>query len=171
MADKSIYQFNVQCPNCELISLSEFRNKVLLIVNTASECGFTPQLRNLELLRREFEAEAFEVLAFPSNDFGNQEPLNGEFISRFCEDNFNTNFLVFNKIHVKGPEAHPLFKFLRDKKQNGKISSLPRWNFHKYLINKTGEVVDYFYPFTKPDSEKVKRRIRYLLESSSQQSI
>ena len=164
MSDRTVYQFTVQRLNGEEVSLAEFRNKVLLIVNTASECGFTPQLRELEKLRKEFEDTDFEVLAFPSNDFGRQEPLMGSAIMKFYKINYKIRYNVFNKIHVRGKKAHPLYKFLADRRQNGRVSSIPRWNFHKYLINRDGEVVDYFYSFTKPGSERIKRRIRQLLE-------
>ncbi len=164
MNEKSVYQFTVQHVNGEEVSLSDFNNKVLLIVNTASECGFTPQLKELETLRKEFSNQDFEILAFPSNDFGGQEPLEGAAIQRFCEINFGTNYQVFDKIRVRGSYAHPLYKFLADKKKNGHVGTLPRWNFHKYLINRKGEVVDYFYPFTKPTSSRIKKRINRLLQ-------
>lgn len=159
MDEKSVHQFDVQQMNGELMSLKKFDNKVLLIVNTATDCGFTPQLKEMEALRLEMEGEDFEILAFPSNDFGGQEPLEGEAIQNFCEVTYDTHFKVFDKIRVRGEYAHPLFKFLANKKQNGHVSASPRWNFHKYLINRRGEVVDFFYPFTKPNSSKVKKRI------------
>src|SRR5438874_2196228 len=155
MDDTSIYQFSVQKLNGEEISLSEFKNKVLLIVNTASQCGFTPQLKDLEVLRKDFEGQDFEILAFPTNDFGAQEPLNGSAIGTFCAINFGTHFPVFSKMRIRGPYAHPLYKFLADIKQNGKVKSAPRWNFHKYLIDKHGHVNEFYYPFTKPNSSKV----------------
>ncbi|MDF3077463.1 MAG: glutathione peroxidase [Sphingobacteriaceae bacterium] len=166
MTYKSIYQFSVQRLNGEEVSLSEFRDKVLLIVNTASECGFTPQLQDLETLRKEFADQDFEVLAFPSNDFGGQEPLQGPAIMKFCKINYHIKFQLFGKIHVRGSKAHPLYKFMADKRRNGKCNTPPRWNFHKYLINKEGEVEDFFYPFTKPGSDRVKKRIRQLLETT-----
>lgn len=166
MADRSIYQFNVEKLNGEEISLSDYKDKVLLIVNTASECGFTPQLTDLEELRKGFEGADFEILAFPSNDFGGQEPLEGPSIAAFCEVKHHTHYPVFNKVRVRGEYAHPLFKFLADKKANGNVSAKPKWNFHKYLINKQGQVVDFFYPFTKPNTSKVKRRIQRLLSPS-----
>lgn len=159
MDKKSVHQFEVQQMNGEMMSLKKFDNKVLLIVNTATDCGFTPQLKELEGLRRELEGQDFEILAFPSNDFGGQEPLEGEAILGFCEVTYDTHFPVFDKIRVRGDYAHPLFKFLSDKKQNGHVGASPRWNFHKYLINRQGEVVDFFYPFTKPNSSKIKKRI------------
>ncbi|MBS7564605.1 glutathione peroxidase [Mucilaginibacter sp. Bleaf8] len=163
MDEHSIYRFSVTKLNGEEINLNNYRDKVLLIVNTASQCGFTPQLKQLEDLRNEFEGQDFEILAFPSNDFGRQEPLDGSSIGKFCKINFGAHFPVFGKVKVKGEDAHPLFKFLGSKKQNGKVQSAPLWNFHKYLINRNGEVIDYFYPFTKPTAARLKRRIAQLI--------
>src|ERR1700742_3669736 len=137
MNDKSIYQFDVKRLNGEEISLSEYKDKVLLIVNTASQCGFTPQLTELAALKDEFAGKDFEILAFPSNDFGGQEPLDGEELEKFCEVQ-RVNYPVFEKIRVRGPYAHPLYKFFADKRENGKLNSVPRWNFHKFLITKSG---------------------------------
>jgi len=162
MDNFSIYQFDVQKIDGEEKHLSDYKNKVLLIVNTASECGFTPQLKDLADLKTEFKDTDFEILAFPSNDFGGQEPLNGEAITTFCES-FGANFPIFDKIRVRGPYAHPLYKFFSDKKQNGKFSAVPRWNFQKFLIDKEGKASDFFYPFTKPNSSKVKKKIERLL--------
>jgi glutathione peroxidase len=162
MVDKSIYQFNVQQLNGEELSLSEYKDKVLLIVNTASQCGFTPQLKELAQLRKDFPGKDFEILAFPSNDFGGQEPLEGKGIADFCEVQ-EVNYPVFDKIRVRGPYAHPLYNFFANKKENGKVSSVPRWNFHKFLIDKSGLVTDFFYPFTKPTSSKIRKQIGRLL--------
>lgn len=163
MNKKSVYQFTVQKLNGEPMSLGTYKGKVLLIVNIASECGFTPQLKDLENLRKDYEAEDFEILAFPSNDFGGQEPLEGFALGDFCEKNYGVSFPVFEKIRVRGDYAHPLYKFLSDKKVNGHVGASPRWNFHKYLINTRGETVDFFYPFTKPNSSRIKKRINKLL--------
>jgi glutathione peroxidase len=162
MTDNTIYQFNIQKLNGEEISLSDYKNKVLLIVNTASQCSFTPQLKELADLRNEIKGEDFEILAFPSNDFGGQEPLEGAAIAAFCEIQ-RVNYPVFDKIRVRGPYAHPLYKFFADKKENGKLNSVPRWNFHKFLIDRSGLVTDFYYPFTKPMSSKIRKRIRRLL--------
>jgi glutathione peroxidase len=162
MIDNNIYRFNVQKLNGEEISLSEYKNKVLLIVNTASQCGFTPQLKELADLKDTFNGKDFEILGFPSNDFGGQEPLDGGEIAAFCEIQ-RVNYPVFEKIRVRGPYAHPLYKFFADKKENGKLSSIPRWNFHKFLIDRSGLVTDFFYPFTKPLSSKIRKRITRLL--------
>lgn len=167
MTEKNIYQFNVETVSGQAVRLDIFSGKVLLVVNTASACGFTPQLKDLEDLRQQFAGQDFEILAFPSNDFGAQEPLNGKQIEEFCTVNYGINYQLFNKIRVRGPYAHPLYQFLADKKQNAHINSSPRWNFHKYLINKNGEVCDFFYPFTKPTSSKIKKKIEKLLAHES----
>src|SRR5215469_6066744 len=155
MDDKSIYQFNVNKLNGEEVSLSDYKNKVLLIVNTASQCGFTPQLKELEELRKAYQDKDFEILAFPSNDFGGQEPLNGSAIAAFCQEQ-SVNYPVFDKIRVRGPYAHPLYKFFGDKRENGKFGAIPRWNFHKFLVGRQGVVSDFYYPFTKPNSSRIR---------------
>jgi glutathione peroxidase len=162
MTDNTIYRFNVPMLNGLEESLSAYKNKVLLIVNTASQCGFTPQMKDLVELKNEFAGLDFEILAFPSNDFGGQEPLEGAGIIQFCE-NYGSNFHVFDKIRVRGPYAHPLYKFFADKKQNGVLSSVPRWNFNKFLVNRLGVVTDFFYPFTKPTSSKIRKKIGRLV--------
>lgn len=111
MSDKTIYPFKARKISGDEISLSAYKNKVLMIVNTASECGFTSQLKDLAELKTEFVWQDFEILAFPSNDFGGQEPLVGDAIATFCE-NYGTNFPVFDKINVSGPDADPLYNFL-----------------------------------------------------------
>jgi len=159
----NIYQFKAKLINGEEKKLSDYKGKVLLIVNIASACGFAPQLKELQGLRELMKDEAFEVLGFPSNDFGGQEPLSGMAISEFCKVNYGTQFPIFEKIMVRGEMANPIYKFLSDKKLNGRIKSTPRWNFHKYLIDKNGEVSDYFFPFTNPLSTKITRKIQRLL--------
>lgn len=162
MTDNTIYRFNVPTLSGLETNLGAYKNKVLLIVNTASQCGFTPQLKDLVALKNEFHDKDFEILALPSNDFGGQEPLEGEGLTAFCES-FGANFPIFDKMRVRGPYAHPLYQFFSDKKQNGVLSSVPRWNFHKFLINRMGIVTDFFYPFTKPTSSKIRKKITRLL--------
>jgi glutathione peroxidase len=162
MDSGNIYQFNVSQLNGKEINLSAYSNKVLLIVNTASLCGFTPQMTELVKLKEEIGSEDFEILAFPSNDFGNQEPLTEDGLTTFCK-RLDVNFPMFNKINVRGPNTHALYQFLADKRRNGNVSARPRWNFHKYLIDRNGVVTDFFYPFTKPLSSRIKKRIHHLL--------
>jgi len=164
----NIYSFKVKKVNGEEQPLSVYQNKVVLIVNTASACGLTPQLKELQQLKDEINSPDFEILGFPSNDFGKQEPLEGSDIASFCEINHGVKFPVFDKIIVRGENAHPLYQFLSDKKQNAKLSSKPRWNFHKYIVNKNGELEDYFFPFTKPLNSKIKKKIQQLLSQNAQ---
>ncbi len=159
----TIHQFTVKDTKGNDISLEKYKGKVLLIVNTASKCGFTPQLKSMQKLYDEFKNEDFELLAFPSNDFGGQEPLEGEALEQFCMVNYEAEYPIFDKVHVKGRDVSELFDFLSDKTKNGQINSKPKWNFHKYLVDKNGQVVDYFLTITTPNSNKVKNRIRKLL--------
>ena len=164
MDKNSIHQFKVKDVSGKEVSLADYKGKALLIVNTASQCGFTPQLDDMEKLYEEFKEDGFEVLAFPSNDFAGQEPLDGEAIQQFCMTKYNAKYPIFEKTVVKGKDASPLYKFLSDKKLNGKVSSQPKWNFHKYLVDKEGKVVDYYYSITNPTSSKIKRSIKKILE-------
>ncbi len=143
--------------------IDKFKGKVLLIVNTATECGFTPQLKELETLYQSFKDQGLMILGFPSNDFGNQEPRDGEEIEKFCQVNYGVSFPFFIKSRVRGPYANDLFKFFADKKRNGKFSSTPRWNFHKFLIDRKGFLVDFYYPITKPSSKRLRKAILKLL--------
>jgi glutathione peroxidase len=160
---RSIYQFKARLINGKEKQLSDYKGKVVLLVNIATACGFSPQLKELQELKDSLDTEDFEVLAFPSNDFGGQEPLDGEAITSHCELNYGVKFPVFAKIMVRGEQANPIFKFLSSKELNGHFKSVPRWNFHKYLIGRDGELVDYFFPFTKPMSSKVRKKIQRLL--------
>jgi glutathione peroxidase len=162
---KSIYEFRVKNALGEEVSLEKYRGKVLLIVNTASKCGLTPQLKAMTELYEELKAQTqdFEILAFPSNDFAGQEPLEGQALAEFCSLEYRGRYPVFDKIHVKGKAVHPLYAYLSDKKQNRKVGMPPLWNFQKYLINKRGEVVTYFFPFTQPTANRVKKAILKLL--------
>lgn len=159
----SVHQFTVNDIHGQPVSLEKYSGKVLLVVNTASKCGFTPQLEDMAELYKEFREDGLEILAFPSNDFAGQEPLDGEAIEQFCVLNYDAEYPIFDKVHVKGEEADDLFRFLSSKKENGRISSAPKWNFHKYLIDKNGQVVDYFYSFTSPTASRVKKAIKKLL--------
>lgn len=162
--DKSIYQFKVKDVHGKEVSLEDYKGKVLMIVNTASKCGFTPQLEGMTEVYREFKDQGFEVLAFPSNDFAGQEPLEGAEIEQFCVMEYDAEYPIFQKTHVKGKEQSELFGFLSSKKLNGKVGSRPRWNFYKYLVDREGRVNTYYTSITKPNSGRVKKRIRKLLE-------
>lgn len=160
---ESIYQFTVKDIGGKEVSLADYKGKVILIVNTASKCGLTPQLKGLEALYQKYKDRGLVVLGFPSNDFGGQEPLEGEAIEDFCTKNYGVTFPIFDKVVVKGDNVCPLYKFLGDENRNGKVSSKPMWNFHKYLVDRDGKVQDFFISSTGPDSEKVHKAIEALL--------
>ena len=143
--------------------LSDFAGRVLLIVNTASKCGFTPQYAALEELYRAYNCKGFEVLAFPSNQFGNQEPGSPEEIAQFCERNYRISFPVFAKIDVNGPEAHPLYRFLKSARPGLFGTRRIKWNFTKFLIDRRGNVVGRYAPSTEP--AKLREMVGLLLKS------
>jgi glutathione peroxidase len=134
-------------------ALSAYEGKVLLVVNTASECGFTPQYAGLEKLHEEYAPKGFAVLGFPSNDFGGQEPGTPEQIATFCSTRYDVTFPLFEKVETKGPGQSPVYAFLT--KQHGE----PRWNFHKYLVGKDGEVAAAFSSKVTPESAELRTAI------------
>ena len=148
----NIYQFSAQNNKEGTIELNQFSDKVLLIVNTASHCGFTPQYQGLQSLHDLFQAKGFEVLAFPCNQFKQQESGSNEEIQQFCDLHFNIKFPLFNKIDVNGNNAHPLFSFLKQKAPGILGSTSIKWNFTKFLVNRQGEVVKRYAPATKPEA-------------------
>lgn len=151
----SIYDFSVLDSKENLVSLSQYKDKVLLIVNTATRCGFTPQYKGLEDLYVKYKDFGFEVLDFPCNQFGNQAPGSNEELAHFCELKYKTTFTTFAKIDVNGKNADPLYIFLKDQ-QKGFLTNSIKWNFTKFLVDKSGYVVDRFAPTTKPaDIESV----------------
>ena len=163
MQDKSIYNFTADSVNGKEIPLSNYKGKVLLIVNTATHCGQVPQLGKLEKLYQHYKDQGFEILGFPSNQFANQEPLDGADINEFCAVNYGVSFTIFQKTKVRGKHAHPLFKFFRNKNKNGKIGVQPWWNYYKFLIDRNGNVVDYFYTYTQPDNKRLTKAIEKTL--------
>lgn len=131
--------------------LADYKGKVLLIVNTASECGFTPQLDGLQKLYDANKENDFEVLGFPCNQFNNQDPGSNDEIANFCERNYGVTFQMFSKVDVKGEHCHPLFVYLTQQAK-GMLTKQIKWNFTKFLVNKQGEVIDRYAPQTKPES-------------------
>lgn len=164
--ENTIYKFTATTLDGKEIALSEYAGKVLLIVNTATHCGHVGQLKTLENVYQQFKDQGFEVLGFPSNQFANQEPLDGNSISEFCSKNYGVSFQLFDKTNVRGKNAHPLFTFFGDKKQNGKIAVHPLWNYYKFLIDRNGQVVDYFFTYTKPDNKRIIKAIKNALHTS-----
>ena len=147
----SIYDFSCKDSSGNEVNLSDFQGKALLIVNTASKCGFTPQYDGLQSLHEKYDSDKFSVLAFPCNQFGGQEPGSDNEIQDFCSLNFKTTFPVFSKIEVNGENAHPLYKFLCSEKKGVLGSEKIKWNFTKFLINGSGEPVARYASTTTPD--------------------
>ena len=157
--DKVFYDFKIEGVSGEIINLSDYKNKVILIVNTASYCGFTKQYDELQELWDLYKSKGLIVLGVPSNSF-NQEKQNNSEVKEFCEVNFNINFPLTAITEVNGEKAHELFKWA---KENHGKSAIPKWNFHKILINKQGKVEDTFTSFTKPMSKKIINKIEEIL--------
>jgi glutathione peroxidase len=147
-----IYDLVVRRTDGEETQMSEFQGKVLLVVNTASRCGFTPQYAGLEALQRKFGRRGFDVLAFPCNQFRQQEPDDDASIAGFCATSFGTSFPLFAKIEVNGAEAHPLFRYLKRAAPGILGSESIKWNFTKFLVNREGQVLRRFAPATKPEA-------------------
>jgi glutathione peroxidase len=146
-----VYDFTVAAPSGAPVDLAQYRGKVLLIVNTASKCGFTPQYKGLEDVYRQFNDRGFEVLAFPCNQFGAQEPGDAAEIADFCERNYGISFPLFAKIDVNGEHADPLFQYLKQAAP-GLLGNNIKWNFTKFLISKDGSVRKRYAPLTRPEA-------------------
>ena len=146
----NVHHFKVRTPQGNLLELNKYRDKVLLIVNTASRCGFTPQYQDLEKLHQQYHQRGLEILAFPCNQFGGQEPGSDSDIQQFCQLNYGVSFGVMAKINVNGPEADPLFEYLKDQARGLMKTRAIKWNFTKFLVNKDGVVVKRYAPRTKP---------------------
>jgi glutathione peroxidase len=151
----SIYSFSARALNGEEIGFERYRGRPLLIVNTASECGFTPQYKGLQALYQQYAARGLEVLGFPCNQFGGQEPGDAEQIGSFCEKNFGVSFQLFEKIEVNGANTHPLFRFLKAEAPGLLGIDRIKWNFTKFLVDRDGNVVKRFGPPRKPEEMAV----------------
>ena len=157
---KTLFDFQINSINGEKLKLTNFKGKTLLLVNVASNCGFTKQYDDLQNLYDTYKDKGLVVIGIPSNQFGGQEPGSDSEIKDFCETNFNINFPMTSKYDVKGDTAHPIY--LWAKETYGK-STIPKWNFHKILINKNGNVEDTFESFTKPMSKKIIKKLDQIL--------
>ena len=147
---KLVYEFEFNGIDGNKIKLSNFKNKVLVVVNVASRCGYTPQYEGLQMLWSNYKNKNLVVIGVPTNNF-KQEPGNNKEIKDFCETNFGINFPMTEKTNVIGKDAHPFYKWA---KKNHGIGAIPKWNFHKIVIGKNGKVIDTFASFTKPSSDK-----------------
>ena len=157
--EKVFYDFQIESINGKIINFKEYENKVVLLVNTASYCGFTRQYDDLQKLWDQYKSKGLIVLGIPSNSFNQEKKKNSE-IKKFCEVNFNINFPLTTLTEVKGKNAHEIFKWA---KENHGKSAIPKWNFHKLLINKMGKIEETYSSLTKPNSKKIISRIESLL--------
>lgn len=155
----SIYDIKINSITGEPIDLSAFKGKYILFVNTASKCGFTPQYEDLQKLHETYKNKLV-VIGLPCNQFGGQEPGTATEIQSFCKSNYGVDFLMTEKIDVKGPNQHALYKWLTNKDLNGVKNSSVKWNFQKYLIDDQGHFVDVFYSITKPMSNKITKYLK-----------
>lgn len=156
---KTIYDFTAKSNKGKEVDLSQFKGQVLLIVNTASKCGFTPQYKGLEDLYKKYKDQGLAIIGFPCDQFGHQEPGNNEEIASFCEMNYGVTFPIMEKIEVNGEQASPIFKYLKSK-AGGLFGSRIKWNFTKFLISKDGQVIKRFSPIKNPKSlEKLIERM------------
>lgn len=157
----SIYELNATQLNGEPVALDQFKGKALLIVNTASKCGFTPQYQALEAVYRKFRDRGFAILGFPCNQFGKQEPGDSQEIASFCSTRYDVSFPMFEKIEVNGDGAHPLYRLLKSSAPGVLGSEAIKWNFTKFLVGRDGKVVKRYAPATKP--EKIEQDIETAL--------
>jgi glutathione peroxidase len=152
---KSLHDFTVKDIDGKEINLEIFKGKKVLVVNTASKCGLTPQYEDLQKLYEKYNSKDFVIIGFPANNFMSQEPGTNAEIKHFCTSEFNVTFPMMAKISVKGDDIHPLYKWLTQKDLNGKLDSKVKWNFQKYMIDENGNFVDVAFPKTTPLDEKI----------------
>ena len=157
--DKVFYDFKIKSISGESINLSKYKNKVILVVNTASYCGFTKQYSDLQDLWQKYKSKGLVVLGIPSNSFNQEKNLDSE-VKKFCEVNFDIDFPLTTITDVKGKNAHEIYKWAKSNYGN---SAIPKWNFHKILIDKKGNIIDTFSSFTKPESMKIIKKIESML--------
>jgi len=153
--DKNFHDFTVETIDGESFDLASLKGKKVLVVNTASKCGYTPQYADLQKLYERYGNQDFTVIGFPANNFANQEPGTDQEIQSFCQENYGVTFPMMSKISVKGDDQHPLYHWLTNKQYNDKMDSKVKWNFQKYLINEEGELVKVFYSKTNPMDEEI----------------
>lgn len=152
---KSFHEFSVKDIEGKTFELSSLKGKKVLVVNTASKCGLTPQYEQLQMLYENYGGDDFVIIGFPANNFANQEPGSDSEIATFCQKNYGVTFLMMSKVSVKGDDIHPVYQWLTQKTKNGKMDSEVAWNFQKYLIDEEGNLVDMVNPKVKPDDAKI----------------
>ncbi|MRS01926.1 glutathione peroxidase [bacterium] len=154
LSQKSVYDFTVETIDGQQFNFADLKGKKVMIVNTASKCGHTPQYKDLELLNKAYK-QKLVIIGFPANNFMNQEPGTNEEIKEFCDSKYGVTFPIMSKISVKGDDMHPLYKWLTSKSANGVLDSEVAWNFQKYIIDENGNLVGFFKPAVKPLSDEV----------------
>lgn len=152
---QSFYDLKTKTIDGKDFNFSELKGKKVLIVNTASKCGYTPQYEDLEKLYKDYKDKNFVIIGFPANNFGHQEPGTNDEIKEFCSKNYGVSFPMMQKIDVKGDDMDPVYKWLTEKSQNGKMDSSVKWNFQKYMIDENGNLVDVAYSGEKPNCDKI----------------
>lgn len=155
IGQNSFYNFTVEDIEGNAFNFSELKGKKVLVVNTASKCGFTPQYEQLQKLYDTYGSDKFVIIGFPANNFSEQEPGSNEEIATFCQRNYGVTFPMMSKISVKGADMHPVYKWLTQKSKNGVLDSEVGWNFQKYMIDEQGNLVDMAEPKVKPDDAKI----------------
>lgn len=163
--DQTVYQFTMKDISGNDVSLEQYKGKVMLIVNTASECGLTPQYEHLEGLWQEMKGKDFVILGFPANNFGSQEPGTDGEIASFCKLNYGVTFPMFSKISVKGSDQHPLYQFLTKRSLNGAVDADMQWNFQKFLVDKQGKVIQTIAPSTTVLEDQVLDAIQTAMQA------
>ncbi len=158
MKKKSLYNIRIKSLQGKPVDFSTFKDKYVLFVNVASKCGFTPQYKDLQKLTDTYQ-ENLIVVGIPTNQFGSQEPGTSEEIQEFCQVNYGVSFLITEKVYVKGDNQHELYQWLTKKELNGSKNSSVKWNFQKYLVDKNGNLINYWYSLTRPTSKKITKHI------------
>jgi glutathione peroxidase len=164
LTERSIHDFVMKNIDGSDVKMEEYKGKVLLIVNVASECGYTPQYEGLQKIYTKYKDQNFLVLGFPANNFGQQEPGSNEEIKTFCQRRFGVSFPVFSKISVKGSDKHPFYRFLTEKETNPEFSGEIKWNFNKFLVDKNGKIVARFDSGDEPEGDKVTQAIEQAIK-------
>ncbi len=161
---KNLYDFSATTIDGKTYDFAKLKGKKVLIVNTATECSLTPQFKKLQEIYEEYGGDDFEIIGFPCNDFGKQEPAGNDVIYDFCSKKYGVTFQLMEKISIKGENPHPLYKWLTSSKENGNLDAKVTWNFQKFLINRSGEVIDFVPPIKSPGNKRI---INWLNEDHS----
>lgn len=164
LTEKSIYDFSMKSIDGKDVKMEEYKGKVLLLVNVASQCGYTPQYEGLQKVYTKYQDKGFVVLGFPANNFGGQEPGSNEEIKTFCSTKYNVTFPIFSKISVKGSDKHPFYRFLTEKATNPDSAAEVAWNFNKFLVDKNGKVVAKYDSGVAPESAELTGAIEKALQ-------